>query len=1096
MRKQSNRPARLLLLSLGAALVLAACGEDGAQSPPARPDVSLKQDNEEGGNLAPLDLIYVCGNKFLATNATRATVHLTYRVVGSSETGGITLSPAPVEDPAHSETELNTEKQGVVELYQDGQRVVRRRNLKQPCGVPAASVMAAAAADGGSWSPTFPWPVVALHASLMPNGRVLSWGHAGEPQVWDPATGEFTEVAGPIELFCAGHALLPDGRVLVTGGHIAADRGFPDVNIFTPSTQSWSSGAPMRRGRWYPTTITLANGSVAIIAGRDEASAEVAEPEIWSASGVRELSGASLVLPYYPRAFLAPNGQVFYAGEQQTTRYLNTSGTGSWTTVGARRYGNRSYGAAVMYEPGKILYAGGGRSTNTVEIVDLNAASPTWQWTGSMAFARRNLNATMLPTGHVLVTGGSSAIAFDNITQAVRAAEMWNPATGLWTTMASSAIRRSYHSTSLLLPDGRVLHAGSGDAAGMPSERNAELFSPPYLSRGPRPEVSGVPGQVGYGTTFSVQTPDPSDIAQVSLIRLGSVTHAFDMNQRFQWLSFVRQSGSLTVTAPASGTRAPPGHYMLFLIGQNGVPSVGRIVQVGAASEPGPSPNAEPTAAFIAGCGGQNCTFADRSTDPDDNLSAWTWRFGDGDVSTVRDPSHAYAAEGTYTVTLTARDRDGATGTTSKQVTVPGPQFPIGLTLTTRTQSNKQIVDLSWTRAQGPSIYIYRDGLVIQSTPDDGAQSVSRNFTGAATYIFKVCEAGTTICSNPATAQFGAGAPPENVRPTAAFTPVCEDATCRFSDGSSDGDGTITGWQWDLGDGSSSSQRNPSHTYSGGGDFTVRLTVTDNLGAQGSVSKTVAAGPAGNQAPAAGFTSSCTDLDCAFTDGSTDDGSVTGWQWDFGDGASSNQQNPSHLYTDPGVYTVGLTVTDNEGRTGSVSQQVTAGTLPNQNPAADFSASCTELSCGFTDQSTDSDGTVDGWSWSFGDGATSTARNPTRTYASAGTYTVTLTATDNLGATDQRSAPVTVTAPPPAGITLTISGRTDAEKHYITHLWSGATGTTVDLFRNGSRIVNTPNDGRHTTAHRFDGTATWGVKVCLAGSTTVCSVERTITLAN
>ena len=1093
---KSHRQELIPVLCLSAALLIAACGEDGTQSPPARPDVSLKQQTEEGGNLAPLDLVYVCGNTFLATNSTRSTVHLTYRVVGSSETGGVTLPPGPVEDPGHSETELNTKKQGIVELYQEGQRVVRRRNLKLPCGAPAAaSLMALTAAEAGSWSAPFPWPVVALHASLLPTGRVLSWGHAGSPQIWDPGTGAFTEVGSPLELFCAGHSLLPDGRVLVAGGHIASDRGIPDVSIFSPATESWTPSTPMRRGRWYPTNTTLANGSVMIIAGRDEVGDEVAEPEVWSSSGVRQLSAASLVLPYYPRTFLAPNGQIFYAGEQQTTRYLNTSGTGKWTTVGERRYGNRSYGAAVMYEAGKILYAGGGRSTNTVEIIDLNAASPTWQWTGSMASARRNLNATMLPTGEVLVTGGSSATAFNNVSEAVRAAEIWNPATGVWTTLASTAIKRTYHSTSLLLPDGRVLHAGSGDADGMPDERSAELFSPPYLSKGPRPTITDAPSLVGYGTSFSVQTPDPSDIAKVSLIRLGSVTHAFDMNQRFQWLSFVRQAGSLNITAPTSGTRAPPGHYMLFLVNQNGVPSVGRIVKVSAVSEPAPGPNAAPVAAFLAGCGGLTCTFADRSTDPDDNLSAWSWSFGDGDVSTARDPSHAYGAAGTYTVSLTARDREGATGTMSKQLTVPGPQFPIGLTLTTRTESNKQVVILSWTRAQGPSVYLYRNGLVLLSTPNDGQQSVSRSFTGPATYIFKICEAGSTICSNPATAQFGGGSPPDNSPPNAAFTPVCADNTCRFTDGSSDSDGTVSGWQWSFGDGSSSSQRHPSHVYAAGGEFTVRLTVTDNIGAQGSASKTVTAGPPENQPPAAAFTSSCSDLDCGFTDGSTDsDGSVTGWQWDFGDGSSSDQQNPSHAYAGQGVYTVSLTVTDDDGLSGFISNQVTAGTPPNADPVANFSSSCTGLSCAFTDQSTDTDGTVAGWSWSFGDGATSTNRNPSRTYASAGTYTVTLTATDNLGATHQRSAPVTVTAP--SAIALTISGRTDAAKHYITHLWSGATGTTVDLYRNGKKIVNTPNDGRHTTAHNFDGTATWRVKVCLAGSTTVCSVERTIALAN
>jgi PKD repeat protein len=431
----------------------------------------------------------------------------------------------------------------------------------------------------------------------------------------------------------------------------------------------------------------------------------------------------------------------------------------------------------------------------------------------------------------------------------------------------------------------------------------------------------------------------------------------------------------------------------------------------------------------------------------------------------------------------------------SKQVTVPGQAFPIGLTLTTKTESNRQIAVLSWTRAQGPSVYLYRNGLVLMSTPNDGKQSVSRNFTGPATYVFKICEAGSTICSNPATAQFGGGSPPDNLPPNAAFTPVCSGNTCRFSDGSSDSDGTVSGWQWSFGDGSSSSQRNPSHTYAAGGEFTVTLTVSDNIGAQGSASKKVTAGPPENLPPAAAFTSGCSDLDCSFTDGSTDsDGSVTDWQWDFGDGSSSDQQNPSHAYAGQGVYTVSLTVTDDDELTGLISKQVTAGTPPNTDPVADFSSSCTGLTCAFTDQSTDTDGSVTGWSWSFGDGATSTVRNPNRAYASAGTYTVTLTATDNLGASHQRAAPVTVSAP--SAITLTISGRTDAEKHYITHLWSGATGTTVDLYRNGKKIVNTPNDGRHTTAHRFIGTATWRVKVCLAGSTTNCSVERTITLAN
>ncbi len=363
--------------------------------------------------LEPLDLIYICGNKWLATNSTRASVPVTYRVAGTGETGSLTLAQGTEEDPGYSETEFETVRRGAVELYVDDQRVARRRNEGSACG--AAPTMAAAvvgsSAATGNWSAPFPWPMVALHLSLMPNGQVLSWGGDGVPQVWNPGTGDFTPFPSPAKLFCSGHSFLPDGRLLVAGGHISTDHGIPDITTFGPGTAGWTSLPPMQRGRWYPTNTTLASGAVVILAGRDQAGVAVGEPEVWTTSGLRVLSSAGLVLPYYPRTFLAPNGKVFYAGEQRTTRWLTTTGSGSWTTVGSRLYGARNYGAAVMYDVGKILYVGGGRTTNTAEIVDLNTAPGVWRWTGSMAYARRYLNATVLPNGEVLVTGGTSSTA-------------------------------------------------------------------------------------------------------------------------------------------------------------------------------------------------------------------------------------------------------------------------------------------------------------------------------------------------------------------------------------------------------------------------------------------------------------------------------------------------------------------------------------------------------------------------------------------------------------------------------------------------------------------------------------------------------------
>ncbi len=436
------------------------------------------------------------------------------------------------------------------------------------------------ATETGQWTAPAAWPIVAIHTMLLPDGRVLAINRIQTPQVWDPATGNFKPIASPANLFCAGHALLPDGRVFLAGGHIDDNQGLPNITTFSATTDAFTSLPPMSRGRWYPTTTVLANGDVVILAGKDEAMTEVPVPDLWSNGTLRQLTGASFALPYYPRAFVAPDGRVYVAGPAKNTRFLTTTGNGSWNNGPARVGPSREYGSAVMYDDGKILYAGGNRTTNTAEVIDLDQASPSWSFTASMAHARRHLNLTVLPNGEVLATSGVGGTTFNDVTQGVHPAEMWNPETGQWRTMASSAITRGYHSSSLLLPDGRVLHAGSGEGAGAPDQKNAEIFSPPYLLRGPRPVVSSAPADVAYGAQFRVLTPQAGTIAKVSLIRLGAVTHAFDENQRFQWLTFTADATGLTVTAPSSANRAPPGHYMVFILNGSDVPSVGHIIRI------------------------------------------------------------------------------------------------------------------------------------------------------------------------------------------------------------------------------------------------------------------------------------------------------------------------------------------------------------------------------------------------------------------------------------------------------------------------------------------------------------------------------------
>ena len=438
-------------------------------------------------------------------------------------------------------------------------------------------------AQVGQWSAVFPAPIVQLHVHLLTDGTVLSWGRIGDPQVWDPATGAFTAVPSPSWLFCAGHDFLPDGRLLVAGGHIADGHGLPNTNLFDPATHAWQVAPAMAQGRWYPTNTTLPDGEMLTVGGTDENMTIDTIPEVWDGTHWRQLTTAKLALEWYPRLFVAPDGRIFNAGEEQPSRWLDVSGTGRWTDGPRRNFGPwRGYGSAVMYLPGKILYVGGGDpATNTAEIIDLNQSNPSWVYTGSMAYARRQINATLLPTGDVLVTGGTGAPGFNNAAGAVHAAELWSPTTGTWTTLASNAVIRMYHSTSLLLPDERVLHTGSGDGANAPRELSYELYSPPYLFRGARPSLTGfTPTVVGYGQTVRVDTPDGASITKVTFIRTGSVTHAMDQAARLVPLAFVAVSGGISVTLPASRTTAPPGPYMLFLVNRNGVPSVGRITRL------------------------------------------------------------------------------------------------------------------------------------------------------------------------------------------------------------------------------------------------------------------------------------------------------------------------------------------------------------------------------------------------------------------------------------------------------------------------------------------------------------------------------------
>jgi galactose oxidase len=531
----------------------------------------------------------------------------------------------------------------------------------------------------GQWGPIFQLPNVAIHTHVLPNGLVLMWGrrnnptdsldvHECSPFLWNPTNGIITGTPQPalangtkVNLFCSGHAFLPDGRLLVVGGHRADSDGLSQAVLYDSTADSWVPTAPMTTPlgeevrRWYPTATALPDGRVLVSSG---SYIDPSRPpglrtivvdllQVWdngSWKAIKKQNGDPLNfigLPLYPRMHVASDGRVFMSGPNDRTLSLKTSDPGQWTEIAFRNLGNRDYCPSVMYDVDKVIFIGGGNDANThtptadVEIIDLGETSPKWRKTNRMNFPRRQHNATVLPDGTVLVTGGTRGgggpnNGFNDLGpgQPVHVAELWDPGTRNWTELTAESVDRCYHATMALLPDGTVLSAGGGeyradnvhDNDPKDSHRQAQIFFPPYLFKGPRPTVTAAPASVNHGETFEVSTPQPDDVGRVSWVRLPSVTHSFDENQRINFLEFEQRPGALAVKTPDSANVCPPGHYMMFALSKAGVPSLAKIIQVKASVAPvaivaGPTAAAEPamasaaTMASVSGPGSKQATY-------------------------------------------------------------------------------------------------------------------------------------------------------------------------------------------------------------------------------------------------------------------------------------------------------------------------------------------------------------------------------------------------------------------------------------------------------------------------------------------------------
>ncbi len=582
-------------------------------------------------------------------------------------------------------------------------RMTRRRSAVASDGT------AAATADDpgrvGRWGPVENWPVVGVHVALLPNGKVLAWDSVGDKPaesypvhdstratVYDPVTGSQTPVTVDtgFNVFCSGFAHLRDGSLFVAGGNKDQQlNGLVQTHLFNPATNTWSLGPNMAGGRWYPSVTPLTNGEMLITEGGPDI------PEVRRTDGtLRSLDSASLDLPLYPWLDVAPDGRAFYSGPDPTLRTLDPAGGGSWQTFGQRDAIDRTYGSHAVFDIGKTLVAGGGASSKDARVIDMNGTNPRVSATAPMAFGRRQHNLTLLADGSVLATGGNSTGATTiDMNGGVYNPERWDPAKGRWTTLAAQVVTRQYHSTALLLPDGRVLSAGGGvcgscDEVGYLA-KNAEVFSPPYLFKkngsgelAPRPQIAAAPGTVSHGASFVITTPDAGSIRKVGMMRLGSQTHSVEMEQHYVPLDFTRGDSVVTAIVPANLNIAVPGVYMLFIVDAAGVPSVARMVNVGSA--PPPPPRNEPPSVSLAWpLNGATFTSPARialaATASDADGRVVKVEFFNGATKLGEDTAAPFrsrwktAAAGTYSLTSQATDDAGAVATsTPVRITVKG----------------------------------------------------------------------------------------------------------------------------------------------------------------------------------------------------------------------------------------------------------------------------------------------------------------------------------------------------------------------------------------------------------------------------------------
>lgn len=471
------------------------------------------------------------------------------------------------------------------------------------------------ASTAGRWTTlTPPGGVRAIHATLLKDGRVLLIAGSGnqgsnfiagtfKTLIWNPATNAFKEVATPADMFCSGHVTMPDGKILVAGGNAS----YPGVNgetvfkgarfshVFDPVTDSYTRIGDMSDAHWYPTLTKLESGDVWSAGGINANGSGTVATEMFSMIQQRWLGLGEVPQTYtfwgtYPHMYLLGDGKLFYAGAH--TFGANRPGTGAslydWRTgqigdvPGLRSPQLRDQAASVLLPPAQnqtVLIAGGGDTENNatgtdqVDVINLNANLPSYVPGPALPGGPRTyVNLITLPDRTVLATGGAQG----NRGPSVISSSIYQPTTNSWRTVAADQIGRNYHSSALLLQDGRVAVFG-GNPADNSYEFRISVYEPAYLFATGRPTVDG-PGEATYGQNLTLAVS--GSVVSASLTSPMSATHQADTNARLVDLPITDAGATRTVTVPANRALLPPGPYMLTVLDANGVPSPAKWINI------------------------------------------------------------------------------------------------------------------------------------------------------------------------------------------------------------------------------------------------------------------------------------------------------------------------------------------------------------------------------------------------------------------------------------------------------------------------------------------------------------------------------------